>query len=103
MSVRVQSVQDIKKQMALRQKMAESRAVTSFVLGIVSVVLCALPIMLVAAVVGLMMVRESQRLGEHALQTPAKILCIIGIVLCSLVILALLAALFTAGILSRGV
>lgn len=103
MSARVQSMQDIRRQMAAQQKLAASRAVASFVLGIASVVLCMVPIMLVAAVIGLMLEKESQRLGRHTLQMPAKVLCIIGIVLCSAVILGLLITLLAAGILSRGV
>lgn len=102
MSAKVQSAQNMRKRMAVRQKMAANRAIASFVLGIASIVLCVAPIMLVAAVVGLMLEKESENLGEHSLQSTAKILCIIGIVLCSVVILALLVALITAGILSRG-
>ncbi len=103
MSVKVQSMQDIRRRRAAQQQMAASRSVASFVLGIASVALCVVPIMLVAAVAGLMLEKESQRLGVHPLQKPAKILCIIGIVLCSIVILGLLIALLAAGILSRGV
>ena len=102
MSGKVRSMQDIRRQRAERQKLAAGRAVASFVLGIASVVLCMVPIMLVGAVVGLMLEKESRRLGEHPLQTPAKILCIVGIVLCSIMILGLLIVLLTAGILSRG-
>jgi len=50
--------------------------------------------------VGLMLEKESERWGYHSYQAPAKVLCIIGIVLCSLAIAAILAFLFTAGILA---
>lgn len=79
---------------------ASVRAVASFVLGICSIVLCAVPIMLIGAVVGLMLEKESERWGYHRYQAPAKVLCIIGIVLCSLSIAAILAILFAAGILA---
>ena len=102
MSAKVQGMQEIRIQRAQQQKMAAGRAKASFVLGIASAALCVVPIMLVAAVIGLMLERESERMGEHFLQTPAKVLCIIGIVLCSLVILGILIALLAAGILSRG-
>ena len=83
------------------QQKASARAVASFVLGILSVVLCGIPIMLVAAVVGLMTEKESERFGYHRFQAPARILCIIGIVLCSLAIIGLLLGFFVLGVLSR--
>ena len=84
----------------MRAQKASVRAVASFVLGICSIVLCAVPIMLIAAVVGLMLEKESERWGYHRYQAPAKVLCIIGIVLCSLAIAAIRAFLFVAGILA---
>ena len=81
---------------------ASRKSVISFVLGMISVVCCPIPIMLVAAVAGLLLERESEHLGEHHLQKPARILCILGIILCSMIILAILVFVLTAGILSRG-
>jgi len=84
----------------MRAQKTSVRAVASFVLGICSIVLCAVPCMLIAAVVGLMLEKESERWGYHNFQAPAKILCIIGTILCSLAIAAILAILFAAGILA---
>ncbi|MCF0228803.1 MAG: hypothetical protein HUJ76_03810 [Parasporobacterium sp.] len=89
-----------------RRKMIEYRenpagkAVAALVLGILSIVFCALPIMLVGAVVGLMLERDSKRIGFHHLQSPAKVLCIVGCVLCSIVIIAIIAAVLAMGILA---
>ena len=77
------------------------RPTAAFVLGIASIVLCVLPFMLMAGVVGLLLEKESERTGYHCLQKPAKILCIIGIVMCSIAIAAILAGVFIMGILSR--
>ena len=77
------------------------RPVAAFVLGIASIVLCMLPFMLIGAVVGLILEKESERIGWHSLQKPAKILCIIGIVLCSLAILAIITVIFVLGVISR--
>ena len=77
------------------------RAIAAFVLGIVSVVLCVVPFMLIAAVVGLTLENESERMGYHSLQTPAKVLCILGIVLCGLAIAAIIILVFVFGILAR--
>ena len=77
------------------------RAVAAFVLGIVSIALCGAPFMLIAAIVGLLLEKESERTGYHRLQVPARILCIIGIVLCSLVIAGILCVIFVLGVLSR--
>ena len=77
------------------------RSVAAFILGIVSIVLCPLPFMLIAAVVGLLLERESERTGYHSLQKPARILCIIGIVLCSLAIAAIITVIFVLGVISR--
>ena len=77
------------------------RAVAAFVLGIASIVLCGAPFMLIAAIVGLLLEKESERTGSHTLQLPAKILCIIGIVLCSLVIVGILFVILVLGVLSR--
>ena len=84
----------------MRVQKASVRAVASFVLGICSIILCAVPCMLIAAVVGLMLEKDSVRWGYHRYQAPAKVLCIIGTVLCSLAIAAILAILFAAGILA---
>ena len=77
------------------------RPVAAFVLGIASIVLCFLPFMLIGSVVGLILEKESERLGYHQLQQAAKILCIIGIVLDSLVILAIILFVFVMGVISR--
>ena len=77
------------------------RPIAALVLGIASIVLCVLPFMLIGAVVGLILESESERIGYHSLQKPAKILCIIGIVLCSLAILAVIMFIFVMGVLSR--
>ena len=79
----------------------KGRAIAAFVLGIASIVGCIAPFMLVAAVVGLLLEKESERAGEHPLQTAARVLCILGIVLCSIVIVIILVGIFVAGILSR--
>lgn len=79
----------------------DGRAKASFGLGIASIVLCMVPLMLVAAVVGLMMVNESERAGFHRLQKPGKILCIIGVVLCSLVIIGIIVSAVSIGVISR--
>ena len=100
MTAQVQARKNIHREM---ESAAAGRAVTSFILGIVSTVCCVVPIMLVAAVVGLLLERESERMGEHPLQTPARVLCIVGIVLCSIAILVILALVFVAGVVSRGV
>ena len=85
-----------------RMKKASGNAVASLVLGIISIVLCVVPIMLVAAVVGLMLEKESERWDYHPYQAPAKVLCIIGIILSSLAIVVILLAVFVFRILSRG-
>ena len=77
------------------------RSIAAFILGIASIVLCVLPIMLVAAVVGLSLERDSELDGFHKLQYPARILNIIGIVLCSAVIVLILILIFVVGILAR--
>ena len=77
------------------------RSVASFVLGILSVVLCAVPFMLIAAIVGLILEKESERMGYHSLQTPAKVLCILGIVFCALGMAAIIIFVFIMGILGR--
>ena len=77
------------------------RPTAAFVLGIASIVLCVLPFMLIGAVVGLMLEKESEHTGYHRLQKPAKILCIIGIVLCCLAIAVILGIVFALGIISR--
>lgn len=77
------------------------RVIASLVLGIASILLCVVPFMLIAAVIGVTLERESEREGWHKLQKPALILCIIGIILCSLAIAALLVGIFVLGILSR--
>lgn len=79
----------------------EGRAKASFVLGIASIVLCVLPFMLVGAVVGLMLEKESEYAGYHHLQKPGKILCTIGTILCSLVIIAIIVLVFVLGVISR--
>lgn len=78
------------------------RTIAAFVLGIASIAVCFAPFMLIAAVVGLLLEKDAEREGYHHLQRPARILCIIGIILCSLVIIAIIVVLLTAGILSRG-
>lgn len=75
------------------------RTIASFVLGIISIVLCPLPFMLIAAVVGLLLEKEGERTGFHQLQPAARILCIIGIILCSLCICAILVLIFVVGVL----
>ena len=77
------------------------RPIAAFVLGIASIALCVLPFMLIAAVVGLLLERESERTGYHSLQKPAGILCIIGIVLCSLAIVAILGILFVLHVIAH--
>ena len=77
------------------------RAVAAFVLGIVSVALCVLPFMLIAAIVGLTLEKESEHMGYHSLQIPAKVLCILGIVLCGMAIAAVLILVFVFGVLAR--
>ena len=77
-----------------------SRATAAFVLGILSIVFCCVPIMLVGSVVGLVLNGESERIGYHKLQLPAKILCIIGTVLCSLAIIAIIIIAVALGVLS---
>ena len=77
------------------------RAVAAFVLGIVSVAMCMLPFMLIAAIVGLTLEKESEHMGRHSLQTPAKVLCILGIVLCGLAIAVVLILVFVFGVLAR--
>ena len=86
----------------IRMKKASSNVTASFVLGILSIVLCAVPLMLIGSVIGLMLEKESERWDYHSLQTPAKVLCIIGTVLCSLMIAALIVAYFVFRILSKG-
>ena len=83
-------------------KKASANAAASLVLGIVSIVLCAVPVMLVAAVIGLMLEKESERWAYHRYQTPARVLCIIGIVMCCLAIAAIIILFFVFRILSRG-
>ena len=75
------------------------RATAAFALGIASIVLCVIPFMIIAAIVGLTFERESEMLGYHKLQTPARILCIIGIVMCALAIAAIIILVFVMGIL----
>ncbi len=77
-----------------------SRATAAFVLGIVSIVLCCVPIMLIGSVVGLVLEAESERIGYHKLQLPAKILCIIGTILCSLAIVAIIIIAVVLGVIS---
>ena len=77
------------------------RAIASFVLGIISVVMCVVPFMLIAAIVGLILEKESENMGYHSLQTPAKVLCILGIILCGLAIAAIIILVFVFGILAR--
>lgn len=77
------------------------RVTASFVLGIASIVLCVAPFMLIAAIVGLLLEKESERMGYYYLQKPAKVLCIIGIVLCSIAIAAIITVIFVLGIISR--
>ena len=77
------------------------KSIASFVLGIVSIVFFAVPVMLIAAVVGLLLERESERIGYHSLQPAARILCIVGIVLCSCAIVGFLVLIFIVGILAR--
>lgn len=77
------------------------RTAAALILGIASIVLCPLPFMLIAAVVGLWLERESERTGYNSLQKPAKILCIIGIVMCALAIAALALMIFVLGVISR--
>lgn len=77
-----------------------SRATAAFVLGILSIVLCCVPIMLVGSVVGLVLNAESERIGYHKLQVPARVLCIIGTVMCSLAIIAIIIIAVTLGVIS---
>lgn len=56
--------------------------------------------MLVGSVVGLVLNGESERIGYHKLQLPARILCIIGTVLCSLAIIAIIIIAVALGVLS---
>ena len=86
----------------LHRKKASANATASLVLGIISIVLCPVPVMLVAAVVGLMLEKESERWDYHYFQTPARVLCIIGIILCSLAIAGVILFFFVFRILSRG-
>ena len=86
----------------MRRKKVSVNATASLVLGIVSVVLCVVPVMLVAAVLGLMLEKESERWDYHRFQTPGKVLCIIGIVMCSLAIVGIILLFFVFRILSRG-
>ena len=76
------------------------RATAAFVMGIASIVLCVIPFMIIAAIVGLTFEKESELLGRHKLQAPARILCIIGIVLCALAIAAIIILVFVMGILA---
>ncbi|MBQ9033027.1 MAG: hypothetical protein IJ106_16495, partial [Parasporobacterium sp.] len=75
-----------KKNIRLDAGRAAGRATAAFVLGIASIVLCGIPLMLAAAVVGLSLEKESERWGYHQLQFPAKVLCIIGTILSALAI-----------------
>ena len=77
-----------------------SKTITAFVFGIASILLCFIPIMLVVAVLGIMTERDSEILGYHRLQTPARILCIIGTVLCSVVIVAIIIVVLALGVIS---
>ena len=77
------------------------RTIAAFVLGIASVVFCVVPFMLIGAIIGLTLEKESERMGYHNLQTPAKVLCILGIVFCALAIAAIIIFVFVMGILGR--
>lgn len=82
------------------QENPAGRTVAAFVLGILSIVLCLVPFMLIGAIVGLLLEKEAERTGFHSLQKPAKVLCIVGIVLCSVVIVIYSVLIFVLGILS---
>ena len=86
----------------MRLKKASANATASLVLGIVSIVLCAVPVMLIAAVIGLMLEKESERWAYHRYQTPGKVLCIIGIIMSALAIAGIILLFFVFRILSRG-
>lgn len=90
-----------KKKRRMKRVYPDGRAKASFGMGIASIVLCFFPLMLVAAVGGLMLERESERAGYHRLQFPGKILCIIGVVFCSLVIIAIIALAVSLGLISQ--
>ena len=76
------------------------RPIAAFVLGIASIALCPLPFMLIAAVAGLLLEKESERTGYHKLQKPARILCVTGIVLCSVAIAVIITALIVLKVIS---
>ena len=56
--------------------------------------------MLVGSVIGLVLNAESERIGYHKLQVPARVLCIIGTVMCSLAIIAIIIIAVTLGVIS---